>query len=89
MIVPASGLGMAVGRFSRLLRGVRVLAMRDAGPDTLRRVESVWEVYLHAGVLRLLVHGVGVEVIIDRRWVADRVISAKRELLSEDEGVEF
>jgi len=34
MIVRASGLGMGVGRFSRGLRGVEVLAMPDAGLDT-------------------------------------------------------
>ena len=34
MIVRASGLGMGVGRFSRLLRGVGVLAMSDVGLDT-------------------------------------------------------
>jgi hypothetical protein len=41
MIVRASGLGMGIGRFSRLLRGVGVLAMPDAGWDTTRRIESV------------------------------------------------
>jgi hypothetical protein len=50
---------------------------------------------LGAGVLRLLVPGVVVRVIIDRRFVADRVevtstvIPAMRELFKEDEGVEF
>jgi hypothetical protein len=34
MIVQASGLRMGVGRFSRPLRGVGVLAMPDAGRDT-------------------------------------------------------
>jgi hypothetical protein len=52
-------------------------------------------VLLRAGVLRLLVPGVAVGVIIDRGCVADGVevtrcmISATRELFSEDEGVEF
>jgi hypothetical protein len=41
MIARASGLGMGVGRFSRLLGGVGVLAMLNAGLDTTRRVESV------------------------------------------------
>ena len=41
MIARASGFGMRVGRFSRPLRGVGVLAMPDAGLDTTRRVESV------------------------------------------------
>ena len=58
MIMRASGLGMGVGRFSRPLRGVGVLAILDAGPDTTRRVESVCMVPLGAGVLRLLVPGV-------------------------------
>jgi len=50
MIARASGLGMGVGRFSRPLRGVRVLAMPDAGLDTMRHIESVCEVPLGAGV---------------------------------------
>ena len=73
MIARASGLGMGVGRFSRPLRGVGVLAMPDAGLDTTRRVESVCMVPLGAGVLRLLVPGVAVGVIIDSRCVADGV----------------
>ena len=73
MIMWASGFGMAVGRFSRPLRGVGVLAMPDAGLDTTRRVESVCVILLGAGVLRLLVPGVAVGVIIDRRCVADGV----------------
>ena len=71
MIVLASGLGMGVGRFSRPLRGVGVLALPDAGLDTTRRVESVCEVPPGAGVLRLLVPGVAVGVFVDRRCVAD------------------
>jgi len=63
--------------------------MPDAGLDTTRRVESVCEVPLGAGVLRLLVPSVAVGVIIDRRCLADRVISATRELFSAEEGVEF
>jgi len=73
MIARASGLGMGVGRFSRPLRGVGVLAMPDAGLDTTRLVESVYKVPPGAGVLRLLVTGVAVGVYIDRRSVADGV----------------
>jgi len=73
MIARASGLGMGVGRFSRPLRGVDVLGMPDAGPDTTRRVESVCKVPPGAGVLRLLVTSVAVGVFIDRRCVADGV----------------
>jgi len=73
MIAWASGLRMGVGRFSRQLRGVGVLAMPDAGLDTTRHVESVCEVPLGAGVLRLLVPGMPVGVIIQRRCVADGV----------------
>jgi len=69
MIVRASGLGMRVGRFSRPLRGVGVIAMPNAEQDTTRRVA----VPLGAGVLRLLVTGVAVGVFIDRRCVADGV----------------
>jgi len=95
MIARASGFGMGVGRLSRELRGVEVLAMPDAGVDTTWRVESVCMVLLGAGVLRLLVPGVEVGVIIDRRCVADGVevtrwvLSATRESFSEDGGVEF
>jgi len=73
MIAWGSGFRMGVGKFSRPLRGVRVLAMPDAGLDTMRRVESVCMVTLGGGVLRLLVTGVAVGVIIDRRCVADGV----------------
>jgi len=47
--------------------------MPDAGQDTTRRVESVCVIPMCAGVLRLLVPGVAVRVIIDRRSVADGV----------------
>jgi len=73
MIARASGFGMGVGRFSRPLRGVGVLATTDAGLDTTRRFESVCVVPLRAGVLRLLVPSLAVGVCIDRRCVADRV----------------
>jgi hypothetical protein len=73
MIVQASGSRMEVGRVSRPLRGVGVLAMPDAGPDTTQCIESVCMVPLGAGVLQLLVPGVAVGVIIDRRCVVDRV----------------
>jgi hypothetical protein len=73
MIARASGLGIGVGRFSRLLRGVGVLAMQDAGLHTTRRIESVCKVHPGAGVLQLLVTGVAVGVFIGRRSVADRV----------------
>jgi len=89
MIARASGAGLGVRRISRPLRGVGVLAMPDAGLDSTRRVDSVGEVPLGAGVLRLLVPGLAVGLIIDHRCVGDGVISAKRELFSEDEGVEF
>jgi hypothetical protein len=65
---------MGVGRFSRPLRGVGVLlAMPDAELDTMRRVESVCMVPLGAGVLRLIVPGVAIGAIIDRRCVVDGV----------------
>jgi hypothetical protein len=73
MIARASGLGMGVGRFSRPLRGVGVLAMPDEGLDTTRRVESVCKVPPGAGVLRLLVPGVAVEVMIVPRCAVDGV----------------
>ena len=64
---------MGVGRFSRPLRGVGVLAMPDSGLDMTRHVECVCVIPLGAGVLRLLVPGVAVGVIVDRRCVVDRV----------------
>ena len=73
MIVRASVRGMGVDRFSRPLRGVGVTAMLDAGLDTTGRVESVCEVPLSTGVLRLLVPGMVVGVLIDSRCVADGV----------------
>ena len=69
MIARASGLGMRVGRISRPLRGVGVIAMPNAGLDTMRRVA----VPPGAGVPRLLVTGVSVGVFIDCRCVADGV----------------
>jgi hypothetical protein len=73
MIARAAGIGMTVCRFSKLLRGVRVLAMPDAGLDKTRRVESVCVIPLGAGVLQLLVPGVAVGVIIDRCCAVDGV----------------
>jgi len=95
MMKRAYRLGMGVGRFSRPLRRVRVLGMPDVGLDTMWCTESVWEVTLGAGLLRLLVPGVAVGEFIDRSCVVDRVevtywvICAMGELFSEDEGVEF
>jgi hypothetical protein len=73
MIARASGLGMRVGRVSRLLRGVGVLAMPGAGRYTKQRVESVCVIQLGADVLQLRVPGGAVGVIIDRPCAADRV----------------
>jgi len=90
MMVRAPMKGMDVGRFSRLLGGVGVLAMSDAGLDTMQRVQSLCEVPPCAGV-----PGMAVGVFIDRYCGVDGVdvtrcvISATRELFSEDEGVEF
>jgi len=64
---------MGVGKFSRPVRGVGVLAMPDAELDTTRRVGSLWEVPPGAGVLKLVVPGMAVGVFIDRRCVADGV----------------
>jgi len=50
MITRASGLRMRVGRFSRPLREVGVLAMPDGRQDTTRWVESVCKVPPGAGV---------------------------------------
>jgi len=72
-----------------------VLAIPDAGLDTIRCIESVCEVAPDAGLLWLLVLGMEIGVCIDCCGVADRVelmrrvISAKREFFCEDDGVEF
>jgi translation initiation factor 6 (eIF-6) len=72
-IVRASGFEMGVGRFSKPLNRVGVLAMPDARLDKTRRIESVCMVPLGAGVLRLLVPSVAVGVIIDHRCVVHGV----------------
>jgi hypothetical protein len=83
---------MGVGGYSSPLRGVGVLAMPDAGLDTMLRVECFFMVPLAARVLGMLVPSVAVGVIIHRRCIADGVevtrcvLSAMRELFSEDEG---
>ena len=77
MIPRASRLEMEVGKISRPLRGVGVLAMLDAGLDTTRRVESVCVVPLGAGVLRLLLPGVAVGVIVDCCCVVEVVEIAR------------
>jgi len=59
--------------FSRPLRGVGLVAMSDAGLDTMRSVEFVCEVPPGAGVLPLVVPGLVAGVFIDRRCVADGV----------------
>jgi hypothetical protein len=86
---------MGVGKFSRPLRGVGVLAMPDSGLHRTRHVESVSVSPPGAVLLRLLVPGGTGGAIIDHCCVAEgmevtgRVISATRELFSEDEVVEF
>jgi len=69
MIAPASALAMRVGRFSKPQRGVGVTPMPDAGLNITQHIE----VPSGAGVLRLLVSGVAVEVSIDCHCVADGV----------------
>jgi hypothetical protein len=64
---------MGVGRFSRPLSGVGVGAMADAALDTTRCVELLCEVQMGTGVVPLVVPGVAVGVIIDRRCVLDVV----------------
>ena len=69
MIAQAHGLGMEVGRFSRPLKGVGVIAMPDEGMNTMQYIEAP----LGAGELRLLVPGLAVGVFIHRCCVADGV----------------
>jgi len=47
--------------------------MLDAGLDTAQRIESICEVPLGAGVIRLLQPSVAIGVIIDRCCVAGGV----------------
>jgi hypothetical protein len=61
---------MGVGRISRALRGVGVIAIPNVGRDTKRRIE----VAPGAGVLQILVTSMAVGVFIDRRCVADGVV---------------
>jgi hypothetical protein len=69
MIARASGLGMGVGRFSRPLERVEVIAMLNAELQTNQCVE----VPPGAGVLQLLVTGVAVGEFIDSHCVVDGV----------------
>jgi hypothetical protein len=62
-----SGCLMSIGRFERPHREVGVQAMPDARLDKMRHVESVCEVPLCAGVLRLLVPIMAVGLIIHCR----------------------
>jgi len=95
MIVWACGLGMWVGKFSSPVSGVGVQAMPDEGLDTMWHVVSVLEDSPGAGELRLIGPSLAVGVRVYRRNIGDRmeatcwVISAMRELFSENEGVEF
>jgi len=73
MIAHASGLGIGVGRISRQLRGVGVLAMPDAELDTTWCVWTACEVPPETDVLRLHVPSVAVGRYIDSRCVVDRV----------------
>jgi len=60
---------MGVARFSRPLIGVRVIAMLNAGLDTMQRAE----VPQGAGVLCRLEAGETAAVFIDHRCVRDAV----------------
>jgi len=73
MIVWAPGLEMGVGRFSRPLRGVGVLAMPDAELDTTRRAEFICKDPPGVGVQRLLVPSLVVGEFIDCCSVVDGV----------------
>jgi len=73
MIVRATGLQMAVSRFSRQLREVGVLAMPDAGLDAIRGVDSVCKGPPDSSALRLLIPGLAVGVCIDGCSVVDGV----------------
>jgi len=67
MIARNSGLEMGVGKMWRPLREVGVLALPDAGLDTMPHIESVDKNAVGAGVLQLHWPGMAVGVYIDRR----------------------
>jgi hypothetical protein len=69
MIAWASQLEIGVGRFSRMLGGVGMRAMLNAGLDTKSHIE----VAPGAGVHELLVTRFVVRVFIDRRCVVEEV----------------
>jgi len=73
MIAPASGLGMRVGRFSKLLRELGVLAMPYARLDTTRFIGAVCRVPSGPGVRRLLVPSAADGEFIGHRSVVDGV----------------
>jgi len=73
MVVPASWLAMGVGRLSRQLRGVGVLAMQDVELDATWRIEFVCEVNPGVVLLWQIVPRVAVKVFIASCWVADKV----------------
>jgi len=93
VIARASGFGMRVGRISKPLRGVGVLAMPDAGLDSSQCIESVCEVTLGAGVLQQLEPSMEVGVFVDCHCLVDGVdvtrceISGTQELFCKDEAV--
>jgi len=60
MVEQASGLRMTLGRVSRPLRGVGLLAMPDGGLDISQHIESVCKVPPGTGVLQLVVPGIAV-----------------------------
>ena len=73
MVAQASGLWMWVGKFARPLRGVGVLAMLNARLDRMGCGESVCEIPLGAGVVRLLLPGIAVGKSIDHHCVENGV----------------
>jgi len=95
IITWAFRLEMGVGWFSRLLRGVGVVAIPDVGVNTMQRIESVCNVSPAAGMLWLLLPVVAVGVLIAHCCAVDRmdamhwVKAGMRYLFCEYEVVEF
>jgi hypothetical protein len=88
--VQASGLGMLVGRFSRPLRGVGVLALRDPGLDISQCGQSLCEVPPGAGVPSVRFGAyINHHCVVGGVEVTGGVISATQQLCSGDDGVEF
>jgi hypothetical protein len=93
--MPVSEFGKGVGRFSSPLRGVEMPAMPHMGQDTMRYVQSFFELSLGADALQLVISSLAVGVFSDHGCVADgpevtsSVSSRTAEMFRKDKGLEM